>query len=288
MGSGMAHRLIAAGHELTVYNRTIEKAKPLGERGARVATSPRAAATGVDVLVTMLADDAAVENVIVGEGGVLSALPRGSVHLSSSTISPALSSRLADTHREAGQRYVAGPVLGRPEAAEHAELVLVVAGPKDAVETCRPLFGALGKETHVLGETPEQANVVKLGVNLVLAIVNEALGESFALVESYGMDDRQFLDILNGSMLKSPVVEAYGRLVAERRFSPAGFRLRLGAKDVRLAVESGEERAVPMPIASVLRDRFVAAITEGHEAEDWSAVGRVSTATEARRGLRSR
>src|SRR5258707_10685789 len=154
MGSGMAHRLIAAGHQLNVYNRTIEKAKPFGERGARVATSPREAATGVDVLVTMLADDAAVEGVVLGEDGVLGALPRGSVHLSGSTISPALSSRLAQVHRDAGQRYVASPVLGRPEVAEHGELVLVVAGAEECGGTLSPLLRALRKETHVIVASP--------------------------------------------------------------------------------------------------------------------------------------
>ena len=133
----------------------------------------------------------------------------------------------------------------------------------------------------MLGDHPEQANVVKLGINLVLAILLDALGESFALVESYGVEDERFLAILNGSFLKSPVVEAYGRRIAEGQFDPAGFRLKLGAKDVRLAVESGEQRAVPMPLASTLRDRFVAAIAEGHEDEDWSAIARVSTGRSA-------
>jgi 3-hydroxyisobutyrate dehydrogenase-like beta-hydroxyacid dehydrogenase len=278
MGSAMANRLIAAGHELKVYNRTPEKTKPFAQRGAAIAVSPREAATGVDLLVSMLADDAAVAStVLIGENSALSGLPRGSVHLSASTISPDLSIRLARSHRDAGQRYVAAPVLGRPEAAEQGELVIIAAGAAEAIEACRPLFDVLGKEVYVLGEDPAQANVVKLGANLVFAMMIEALGESFALVESYGVDDGRFLDILNGSLLKSPVVAAYGQRLVERKFEPAGFRLALGAKDVRLAVEAAEERAVPLPLASVLRDRFVAAIAEGHADEDWSAVGRAST-----------
>lgn len=277
MGAAMASRLLDAGHRLVVFNRTKEKAAPFAARGARVAETPADAARDVDALVTMLADDAAVEEALLGENGAASTLGRGRAHMSSSTISPECSRRLASAHAAAGQRYVAAPVMGRPDVAARGELTIVAAGAPEALETCRPVFEVLGKRTRVVGDRPEKANVVKLGVNFVLASILEVLGEAYALAESHGIDDLTFLEIVNDSMLQSPVIGAYGRRIAEDEFEPAGFRLALGAKDVRLAVETGERAAVPMPLASVLRDRFVAAIAEGFGDDDWSAVGRAST-----------
>jgi 3-hydroxyisobutyrate dehydrogenase-like beta-hydroxyacid dehydrogenase len=277
MGTGIAWRLVGAGHELVVYNRTSEKAKPFADKGVKTAESAREAAQGADALITMLADDAAVEASVLGDGGALGALGARGVHVSMSTISPDLSRRLARAHREAKERYVAAPVVGRPQAAEEGELVLVVAGDPDAVGDMKVVFDAAGKETHVVGEEPEQANAVKLAVNLFLAVILEALGEAYALGEGYGIDDRLLLAILNGAVLKSPVIDGYGKLIADNRFEPAGFRLDLGAKDVRLAVEAAERKIVPMPIVSVLRDRFVAAQALGNSGQDWSIVGRVST-----------
>lgn len=276
MGSGMAASLLRTAHELVVYDRTRSKAEALVPRGAKVADTPRAAAHGVDVLVTMLSDDAAVEAVVLDDGGAIGSIPRGAVHVASSTLSPWMSRRLARAHAERGQRYVAAPVLGRPEVAARGDLVVVAAGASDAIERCRPVLHAFGREVRVVGDEPEKANVVKLGVNFVLATVLEAIGEAYALVEGHGIDDRLFLDVL-GSLLKSPVIDTYGTKIAEQSFEPASFTVRLGAKDLRFAVESGEEKSVPMPVASMLRDLFVAAIAEGKANADWSAVGRVST-----------
>jgi 3-hydroxyisobutyrate dehydrogenase-like beta-hydroxyacid dehydrogenase len=277
MGAAIAWRLVGAGHELAVYNRTAERAKPFADKGVKTVASPREAAQGADVLMTMLADDVAVEAVVLGDGGALGALgPRG-VHVSMSTISPALSTRLARAHLQAKERYVAAPVLGRPEAAKEGELVLVVAGAPDTVADMRSVFDVVGKEMRVVGDEPEKANAVKLGVNLFLATLLEGLGEAYALAESHGVDDPTFLSILNDGLLQSPVLGAYGALIAEDRFEPAGFRLELGAKDVRLAVEAAERKVVPMPLGAVLRDRFLAAEALGNSEQDWSAVGRVST-----------
>jgi 3-hydroxyisobutyrate dehydrogenase-like beta-hydroxyacid dehydrogenase len=285
MGAGIAWRLVAAGHELVVYNRTSDKAKPFADKGVNVAGSAREAAQGADALITMLADDAAVESAVLGDGGALGALgPRG-VHISMSTISPDLSNRLGRAHQQAKERYVAAPVVGRPKAAEEGELVLVVAGSPDAVTDMKPVFDAVGKETHVLGEEPEKANAVKLGVNLFLGIMVEALGEVYALAEGYGIEDAAFLAILNGAVFKSPVIDGYGKIIAEHRFEPAGFRLDLGAKDVRLAVQAAERKIVPLPLGAVLRDRFLAAEALGNAEQDWSAVGRVSTDRRVGAGL---
>lgn len=283
MGTAIAWRLVGAGHELVVWNRTSDKAKPFADKGVKTARSAREAAAGADALITMLADDAAAEATVLGDGGALGALgPRG-VHVSMSTISPALSSRLARAHQLAKERYVAAPVLGRPEAAERGELVVIAAGPRGAVMDLKSVFDAVGTETHLVGEEPEKANAVKLGVNLFLATILEAVGEGYGLAESYGIDDHTFLAILNGALLKSPVIDTYGKLIADDRFEPAGFRLELGAKDVRLAVEAAEQKLVPLPVGAVLRDRFLAAEALGNAEQDWSAVGRVSTDRRVRR-----
>ena len=277
MGFAMASSLIRNGQTLIVHNRTRDKARPLVELGALVVDSPAQATEGVDAVVTMLPDDAALEQVTLGEDGILAALGPDAVHVSSSTISPRLSQRLGRLHTENGRAFVAAPVLGRPEAAAQGRLVVVAAGPARAVERCRPIFDALGSVTHVVGEHPPRANAVKLAVNFVLASLLATLGEAYALVEEYGMDDRAFLEILNGSLLKSPIVEAYGAKIADGSFDSNGFRLELGAKDVRLAVEAAEAHTVPMPIASVLRESFVAAMAAGEQDVDWSAIGRVNT-----------
>jgi 3-hydroxyisobutyrate dehydrogenase-like beta-hydroxyacid dehydrogenase len=277
MGAAIAWRLVEAGHEVIVYNRSIEKTKSFADVGVKVAPSAREAARGAEVIITMLPDDSAVESTVLGEDGALGVLaPRG-VHISMSTISPRLSSRLAKAHLQAGERYVAAPVMGRPQAAGRGELAVIVAGDRGAVSDVKGLFDVIGRQTHEVGEQPEKANAVKLGVNLFLAVILESLGESYALAEGYGIDDQVFLAILNGGMFQSPVIASYGRLIAEDRFEPAGFRLELGAKDVRLAVEAAEEKLVPLPVGAVVRDRFVAAEALGNRDQDWAAVGRVST-----------
>jgi 3-hydroxyisobutyrate dehydrogenase-like beta-hydroxyacid dehydrogenase len=283
MGSAMATRLLDAGHELVVFNRTKSKASALAARGAKVASSPAEAARGADALLTMLADDAAVEGALLGEHGAASGLRRGCVHVSMSTISPECSSRMAEIHAAAGQLYVAAPVIGRPDAAARGELVIVAAGLAPALRKCRPMLEVLGKQIREIGDEPSKANVVKLGVNLAIASMLEVLGEAYALVEAHGIDDLTFLEIVNDLLFKSPVIGAYGKRIAEDTFEPAGFKLSLGAKDVRLAVETGERGAVPMPMASTLRDRFVAAIAEGFGDDDWAVVGRASTARYTRK-----
>jgi 3-hydroxyisobutyrate dehydrogenase-like beta-hydroxyacid dehydrogenase len=288
MGAAIAWRVVEAGHEVVVYNRSTEKTKPFADAGVKVASSAREAAQGADVLITMVADDSAVESIVLGDDGALGSLgPRG-VHVSMSTISPACSSKLAAAHRQAGERYLAAPVIGRPEAAGRGDLVLVVAGPKDAVSDLKGLFDVIGRLTHQVGEVPETANAVKLGVNFFLATILETLGEAYGLAEGYGIDDQMFLTILNNEVFQSPVIGAYGRLIAENRFEPAGFRLELGAKDVRLAVEAAERKLVPMPVGAVVRDRFVAAEALGNREQDWSAVGRVSTDRRVRAAEESR
>jgi 3-hydroxyisobutyrate dehydrogenase-like beta-hydroxyacid dehydrogenase len=275
MGSGIASNLLGAGHQLTVYNRTAEKAKPLADRGATVAPSPAEACRHCEVVSTMLADDHAVESVVFGANGVASALPPGATHISHSTISTAFARRLTAEHGAKGQGYLSVPVFGRPEAAENKKLIVAPAGPRDLVEHFRPLFDAIGRATFVVGSDPWQANAVKLCGNFMIASMMECFGETFAVLRKAGVDHHEFLGIMN-ELFGSPVYKGYGAAIADEHFSPAGFALKLGLKDIRLALQTSDEVAAPMPFASVLRDQFISALANGQGELDWSSVGAVA------------
>jgi 3-hydroxyisobutyrate dehydrogenase-like beta-hydroxyacid dehydrogenase len=275
MGAPMAANLRRAGHELVVYNRTPDRAAPLAAQGARVARSPREAAAGVEVLITMLADDAAVEGVMFGQDGALEGLARGAVHVSMSTISPDLSRRLLAEHAARDQGYVAAPVFGRPEAAQAAKLWIVAAGRADALERCRPLLDALGQGVEVVDDDPPKANVVKIGGNFLLAAAIEAMGEAFALVRKHGIDPARFIEVVNGRLLRSPVYENYAKIIVGGHWTPPGFKLRHGLKDIRLALGAGDEADVPLPLASLMRDRYLSAMAWGWADADWAALARV-------------
>jgi 3-hydroxyisobutyrate dehydrogenase-like beta-hydroxyacid dehydrogenase len=278
MGLPMARNLVEAGHGLVVYNRTRSRADELSRLGARVAATPGEAAADVEVLITMLADDAAVEAVIYGDDGALPALGREAIHLGMSTTSPALARRLSAAHRSRGQLYLAAPVFGRPEMAQSAGLWIVAAGPAEAIQRCRPLFDAMGQGVEIVGPDPAAANVVKIAGNFLLASAIEAMGEAFTLVRKHGIDPARFLEIANGRLLRSPIYQNYGALIAAERYEPAGFRLKHGLKDVRLALDAGGEVAAPLPLASLMRDHFLAAVARGWSDLDWAAVARVSAA----------
>ena len=271
MGAGMAGNLIKAGHEVTVYNRSPDKARALVARGAKIANDVSEACQA-DAVVTMLANDAAVESVVLGRGGVLTSLRRGSLHVSSSTVSVALSRRLMQEHANHAQRYGAAPVFGRPEAAAAAELVVVAGGEPDAVEAARPLLTAIGRKLFVIGDAPQAANLVKLSGNFLNASVIESLGEAFALITKGGVDRQRFLEILT-SLFNVPAYQIYGALIASGRFEPAGFAAPLGQKDIRLLLAAADTLGVPMPVAGLLRDRFLTLLAHGGERLDWSAIG---------------
>jgi 3-hydroxyisobutyrate dehydrogenase-like beta-hydroxyacid dehydrogenase len=276
MGLPMATNLLKAGHELIVYNRTRARAEELAGQGARAAGSPREAVAGVEVLVTMLADDGAVESVMFGDQGALAGLGRGAIHASMSTIGHALSRRLHTEHQTRGQSYIAAPVFGRPDAAQAAKLWIVTAGAAQAIERCRALFDAMGQGIEIVGDDPPRANVVKLAGNFILASAIEAMGEAFALVRKYGVEPSRFLEIMNGRLVRSPVYENYGNLIVNRRWEPAGFKLRHGLKDVRLALAAGDEVTAPMPLASLMRDQYLAATARGWGDTDWAGLARLS------------
>ena len=272
MGSGMAANLLKAGHEVTAYNRSQVRVDAVAAQGARPARSV-AEACGGDVVISMLANDEAVEAVTFGDGGILASLAPGSSHVSSSTISVALSERLTSAHADAGQGFVAAPVFGRPEAAAAAKLFVVAAGAPATLQTVSPAFDAIGQRTFVVSEEPKAANLVKLSGNFLIASVIESLGEAMALVDKAGVDKQEYLEILTSTLFGAPVYKTYGGLVARGEFEPAGFAAALGLKDVRLVLAAGEDLQVALPIASLLRDRFLTLLANGGAHLDWSAIG---------------
>jgi 3-hydroxyisobutyrate dehydrogenase-like beta-hydroxyacid dehydrogenase len=268
----MAANLIKAGHEVTVYNRSADKAAPLIELGGTAAKTV-AEACGGEAVITMLADDDAVESIVFDPGGISASLQPGALHISCSTISVALCRRLARAHADAGQRYVAAPVFGRPDAAAAAKLFVMAAGAPDALEASRPLLDAIGQRVFVMSDQPEAANLVKLSGNFLIAAVIESVGEAMALVAKGGVDVHAYLDLLTSTLFSAPVYRTYGGLIADRRFEPAGFAAPLGYKDIRLALAAAGDLRVPMPLGSLLRDRFLTLLANGGEALDWSAIG---------------
>jgi 3-hydroxyisobutyrate dehydrogenase-like beta-hydroxyacid dehydrogenase len=276
MGIHMARHLVKAGHEVTVWNRTISKADKLRPDGARVAHSPAEAARDAETAITMLADDHAVESAVMGREGLMETLPKGAVHISSSTISVALSQRLAAEHAQRGQEYLAAPVFGRPDAAEAGKLFVVAAGKPEVIERCKPLLETVGQRLFVMGEKPEIANVAKLGGNFLIASAIESLGEAIALARKYGIDPHEYVDLLTSSSFAAPVYKTYGSIIANQRYSPPGFKMRLGLKDVKLALAAAEAVDMSLPVASIIRDHALTAIGRGMEELDWSATAKLA------------
>ena len=274
MGQAMALNLVKAGHSLRVWNRSPEAAHSLAAAGATHVASPRAAFAG-DAVVTMLADDAALRTVVLGDG-VLDAAPKTLVHVSMSTISVALVHELVERHRERGLAYVAAPVFGRPDVAAAAKLNIVAAGDAAAMARVQPLFDAMGQKTWPLGAEPPRANAVKLAGNLMIAAAIEAMGEATALGRAYGVSSADLLDILTNTLFPSPVYKGYGAAIAADRYEPAAFKLRLGLKDVRLALDAGDAANVALPFGSVLRDTLLSAVAQGDGDKDLAALADVA------------
>jgi len=272
MGSGMAAKLLAAGHQVIAYNRSQDKVDALAARGA-VAARSVAEACAADVVFSMLANDEAVEAVAFGNGGILQSLDSAGLHVSSSTISVALCERLTAAHADAGQGFLAAPVFGRPDAAQAAKLFVVAAGPAPLVEKVSPALDVIGQRTFVVSDQPKAASLVKLSGNFLIAAVIETLGEAMALVSKAGVDKHQYLEILTSTLFGAPVYKTYGGLIVDERFQPPGFAAPLGQKDIRLVLAAAEELNVPLPIASLLRDRFLTLLANGGADLDWSAVG---------------
>ena len=275
MGAGMAANLLKAGHHVTVYNRTPARAEPLVAQGALAAASIAEACRG-DAVITMLANDEAVESVVFGRTGVITSLSAGALHISSSTISVSLSERLSEEHAKFGQHFIAAPVFGRPDVAEAGHLFIVAGGDPKAFGVAAPLLEAVGQRTFVVSDKPKAASIVKLSGNFLGASVIESLGEAMTLIAKAGVDRQQYLEFLTSTLFDAPIYKTYGELIASGRFEPAGFAAPLGQKDIRLVLAAAEELRVPMPFASLLRDRFLSLLAHGGDQLDWSAIGRLS------------
>lgn len=270
MGRAMAANLLRSGHEVTVWNRSPEKADDLVAAGAARAHSPGEAARG-ELVMTMLADDAAVDAVVFGAGGILSA-GGDAIHVSHSTISPALADRLAAEHGRTGMAFVSAPVFGRPAAAETAQLFIVAGGGAALVERCNSALAAIGQRVFHVGETPSAANLVKLCGNFMIMAAVESMAEAMALAEKGGVSRATLLEVLTGTLFAAPVYQTYGEILANDRFRPAGFTAPLGFKDMTLAADAAASSRTPMPLLSLVRDHLLTAMALEGDDIDWSAV----------------
>jgi 3-hydroxyisobutyrate dehydrogenase-like beta-hydroxyacid dehydrogenase len=276
MGAAMAANLVKAGHEVSVFNRSRGRAGALVELGAHEVTSVAAVCDG-EAVITMLADDEAACDIALGGEGLITHLPKGAIHLSMSSISVALSQRLARAHAQAGQRYVAAPVFGRPAMAAAGKLYIVVAGDPATIDACQPLFSVMGQKTIPIGTEPAAANLVKLSGNFLTAAAIEAMGEAVALVSKAGIDRQRYIDLLTATVFNAAPYTTYGPLIAQGKFEPAAFAAPLAYKDVRLALAAAESLRVPMPLGSLLHDRFLRLLVAGGEHLDWAALGGLAT-----------
>jgi len=274
MGAAMAGRLLDGGHEIGLYNRTPEKIKALTDRGAKALTSVHAAANYGEAVFTMLADDAAVLEVVGTQGGLLQSLPKGGIHICAGTHSVACITKLKALHGEAGQILIATPMLGRPEMVATGVAGMVLGGTKDIVERCRPLFVAIARRTFEAGPDPVSAAAIKIANNFVLGCAIEAMGEGFALTRKYDVVPDVFYDVMTDGMFACAAYKIYGKMIAEERYQPAGQRAILGLKDANLALEAGGAVGVPLPSGNVWRDRLVGAVAHGEAEHDWGVMAK--------------
>jgi 3-hydroxyisobutyrate dehydrogenase-like beta-hydroxyacid dehydrogenase len=274
MGRAMARNLLKAGHTVTVYNRTRSRSQELQSKGATIAEIPAEACKG-EAVITCLADDKAVEAIVFGENGIAEALAAGAIHISMSTLGLALIERLAIFHMEAKQQFISAPVFGRPEAAAAAKLLLVVAGDAEAITRCQPLFDVLGQRTIIVGTDPVAAPMVKLVGNFLLVSAVESLSEAITLLRKSAVDPKLCLDALTSTLFAAPVYKNYAELMLQQQYEP-GFRLALGLKDVGLALQAAASFDVPMPVASLVRERLLVGIARGYQDKDLAALSLVS------------
>lgn len=279
MGQHMAAKLLASGRIVHVWNRSAEPVQALVQQGARAAATP--AECGIaDVVFTMLADDEVTRAVLL-DGGVLAAMAPGSIHVNMATVSVAFAREMAALHLARGVGYVAAPVLGRVDVAAAGKLNILAGGSDELVNRVQPLLDLMGQKTWRFGDAPEQANAVKLACNLTLACAIEATGEGAALARAHGVPAAHFVDLLTSTLFAgSPVYKGYGGMIAEERYSPAGFKLSLGQKDVRLAVEAGRDKNLPLAFGDALQAVLKDAIEQGDADLDLAALGKHA----ARRG----
>jgi 3-hydroxyisobutyrate dehydrogenase-like beta-hydroxyacid dehydrogenase len=274
MGSAMARRLIDGKHDVGVYNRSADKLKPLTDAGAKALDSIKAAATYGDAVFTMLADDAALLEVVTKPGGLLQSLPKGGIHICAGTHSVATMQNVKKLHGDAAQILIATPMLGRPELVASGQAGMLVAGDKDAVARCHPLFDAIPRRTFEAGPDPVAAAAIKIANNFVLGCAIEAMGEGFSLIRKYDVTPDVFLDVMTDGLFACSAYKIYGKIIAEERYQPAGQRAILGLKDANFALEAGGAVGVPLPSGNVWRDRLVGAVAHGEAEHDWAVMAK--------------
>jgi 3-hydroxyisobutyrate dehydrogenase-like beta-hydroxyacid dehydrogenase len=279
MGTAMARRLLNAGHEVTVWNRHNAKAEALTSAGASIAATPAEAARGKDAVLSMLFDDAANEEVLLGSKGALAGIETGAVHIACSTISVALSQRLAREHESLGQQYVAAPVFGRPNVAADGKLWIVAAGAEDAIAKARPVLEPLSRGISVAGSQPEQAHAVKLAGNFLITMMIQSLSEAAIFAEASGIDPALLLETVNSALFQSPFYAAYSKVMLDPP-TPPGATVALGVKDLKLFLEAAQANKVHLTIAEKMADRFAEAIAAGLEDADWAG-GMLAAAEQA-------
>ena len=272
MGLPMTRNLLKAGFKVRVYNRTAARGKALEDDGAVVVSRPADAVVPGGIVVTMLANDAAVEEIVSGPDGIAAALGSGGIHISMSTIAPTTSRKLSDVHTQHGGLYISAPVFGRPEAAAAKKLWICQSGPTSAKERARPVLEAMGQGIYDFGEDASAANTVKLCGNFMILSVLETLGEAFALAEKSGLDRKAFISFFGETNFACPIYQVYGRTIANRAYEPAGFKLELGLKDANLIINAANNAETPMPLARLLQERLLEAVANGYKDMDWSAI----------------
>ena len=274
MGEMMARRLLTAGHEVAVYNRTPGKAAALAEVGAKAADSIAAAARYGEAVFTMLADDDALNDVARRDDGLLQSLPKGGIHICAGTHSVEAIRDLNAAHVKAGQVMIASPMFGRPEAVTAGQANTASGGPPASIARCRPLFEAIARRAFDAGADPAAAAVIKIANNFVLGCAIEAMGEGFSLVRKYGVAPRVFYEVMTEGVFSAPAYKTYGNMIAEERYLPAGQRAILGLKDAELALAAATAVGVPLPSGDVWRVRLAGAIAHGEAEHDWAVMAR--------------
>jgi 3-hydroxyisobutyrate dehydrogenase-like beta-hydroxyacid dehydrogenase len=274
MGQGMAGRILAAGHELTVFDLVAAAAEPLAQAGASVAASIQQLAAGSEVVVSMLVHDAAIEAVALGAGGFCDALPKGAIHVVMGTHGIAMIRELEARHSAAGQTLVAAPVLGRPDLAASGQLGIVAAGPDDAVARVAPLLELMGRRTFAAGTKPESASAIKLANNAALGCAMVAMAEGFSLIKRYGVAPQVFQDVMTEGLFSAPAYKIYGQKMVDESFDEVGSPISVGLKDAKLIAEAGALARVPMPSHNVYLDRLLGAMAHGDGERDQAVLGR--------------
>jgi 3-hydroxyisobutyrate dehydrogenase-like beta-hydroxyacid dehydrogenase len=272
MGEAMVRRLIAAGHEVGVYNRTVSKLKPLEDLGARVLGSIAEAARHGEAVYTMLADDAALHDVLFQDGGLAQSLAKGGIHVCAGTHGIGVIRRLKAAHADAGQVLVCAPMLGRPELVSSGQAGIVASGPAEALAKCKPAFDAIGRRTFEAGADPEAATAIKITNNFVLGCAIEAMGEGFSLTRKYGVEPAVFYDVMTDGLFNCSAYKVYGKIMVEESYAKVGQMAVLGLKDANLALDAGNLAAVPLPSGNVWRDRLVGAVAHGDGDKDWAVM----------------